>query len=127
MKTKIAIVLVLIAAVVAIALYNHQTKEEVPAKTEAIATTSPIERDDFISLYVDLELIAEKAGIGTAAYEVARDSVLKSHGVSINDVTAMLAIADGKPEEWAEIWERILDELEARKAALAEPDSTAIH
>lgn len=116
MKTKIWIITALVAVLVAIALYNY-------LGTGATSSAPPIDRDAFVSLYVDLELIAEKAGIGTPQYETARDSILDAYGVTLDDVTVMLTTYDTEPEKWADIWDRILAELDQRKAALADPDS----
>lgn len=125
MKTKLAIIVVLVAVMAAVVWYTYSgpgtgTGSMTPSATQ------PMSSDEFVALYVDLELIAEKAGIGTPTYETARDSVLRAHGKTIDNVTSMLAVADTEPEKWAEIWQQILAELEVRKAALALPDSGTI-
>jgi hypothetical protein len=127
MKTKLAIIIALVAVLAAVVWYTYSgTGTGTGAGNVTPSATQPMSSDEFVALYVDLELIAEKAGIGTPVYETARDSVLRAHGKTIDNVTSMLAVADTEPEKWAEIWQQILTELEVRKAALALPDSGAI-
>ncbi len=115
MKTKIWILIALVVVLAVIAIISF--------RGDTTSTEPLIDRKAFVSLYVDLELIAEKAGIGTPEYETARDSILTSYGISLDDITVLLTAYDSEPEKWAEVWEDILAELAQRKAALAVPDS----
>ena len=117
MKTKIWILIVLAAVFITLAALGLHCQ---PSSSEA-----PIDRETFVTLYVDLEMAAERAGIGTPKYERVRDSILTSHGTDFEEITAMLSAYDTEPEKWAEVWKEILAELDRRKAAASLPDSTA--
>jgi len=117
MKTKIWILTALAVVFIALTVIGLDCRPNSSAKRL-------FDRETFISLYVDLEIVAEKVGIGTPEYEAVRDSILTSYGTTFDDVTAMLTAYDAEPEKWAEIWEGILAELEQRKAGATASDST---
>lgn len=125
MKTKVWILVVLVAIFVLVAIYT--TLPILGLRHLSTSSDPPLDRETFISLYVDLEIAAEKAGIGTPDYEAVRDSILSSYSTTFDEVTGMLSSYDTEPEKWAEIWEGILAELEKRKSALTTPDSGATH
>jgi len=119
MKTKIWIlaVLAVIFIVIAALSLNHQTTSSELA----------IDRDTFVQVYVDLSIAGEKIGIGTPEYEEARDSIMNGFGVSVAAFNEFQKIYDEQPEQWAEVWDQILAELEVRKSALHAPDSSSIN
>jgi hypothetical protein len=115
MKAKIWILIVLAVIFVIIAALS--------LGRQSTSSTGLLDRDTFVELYVDLEMAAEKSGIGTPEYEAVRDSILAAHETDFEQVTAMLKSYDARPEEWAEVWDMILAELEQRRAILRQADS----
>ncbi len=115
MKTKILIIVGLVIAIAVIAVLTVCQGPE--------SSGPPLDRETFVQLYVDLEMIAEQAGIGTPEYDARRDSVLEAYNTNFDDVTGMLKAYDDNPEQWAVVWEDILAELERRKENLDESDT----
>ncbi len=115
MKTKIFIIVALILALAVIAVLTVCQGPE--------SSGPPLDRETFVQLYVDLEMIAEQSGIGTPEYDARRDSVLETYNTTFEEVTQMLSAYDSDPEQWAVVWEDILAELENRKGQLDEADT----
>jgi len=119
MKTKIWILVVM--AVVFVTLAALSFTRQTPS------SEAPIDRETFVQVYVELSITGEKIGIGTPEYEDARDSIMNAFGVSVDGFNKFQEIYDEQPEQWAEVWDQILAELEGRKSALNTTDSSAIN
>ncbi len=114
MKTKLWIIIGLL--VIFCGYFAWQGLSDSSDGGNSKASSGLLDRETFVSLYVDLEIAAERAGIGTPEYESQRDSVMAAHGTNYTEVTAMLSAYDAKPEKWAEVWDDILAELKKRKS-----------
>lgn len=118
MKTKLWIIIALLVAFGG--YFSWLAVSDSGSGSDGGGFDGVLDREAFVSLYVDLEIAAERAGIGTPEYESRRDSVMAVYGTNFDEVTGMLSAYDAKPEKWAEVWDDILAELKKRK-----PDTTA--
>ncbi len=75
-------------------------------------TTKALSVDQFVSLYVDLALVAEQFLDDSAKLAAAQDSVFEEHGVTREQFDAFRKMMDSKPEKWTDVWERIVKRLE---------------
>lgn len=78
------------------------------------ADTEKISAEQFVSLYVDLSLAAEKFLDDTLKLATVQDSIFAAYKTTRQKFDEFRSGMDEHPEKWAELWEKIVKELEKR-------------
>jgi len=68
--------------------------------------------DDFVNLYVDLSIVAEKFLEDSIRLAQAQDSVFKLHNVTRQRFEEFRKMIDEDPQKWGFIWQKIIKKLE---------------
>ena len=68
--------------------------------------------DDFVNLYVDLSIVAEKFLEDSVRLAQAQDSVFKLHNVTRQRFEEFRKMIDEDPQKWGFIWQKIIKKLE---------------
>ncbi len=76
-----------------------------------------LDRDTFVATYVDLRKVALERG-GGALEEAARDSILRAHGVTQDELLGFTDVHGDDPEYMKQVW----DAVELRLDSLAPPE-----
>ncbi len=116
MKTKIAIVTILVVAAVGL-VWMYQTGRLGIESPQNRLAERPIDEETFIRAYVELAVLAETMAIGTPEYEIEKKRVLEGVGVTPEAVEKQLASYNDRPDLWHPIWEKIQSELLKRTQA----------
>ena len=116
MKIKIAIVVVLIAAFVALVYAFRTDKLGIVNPENRRVEGQPIDDSTFVKAYVELATLAEAMPIGTPEYEREKKRVLEGLGVTPEAVEKQLASYNDRPDLWHPLWEKIQAELQKRTA-----------
>ena len=120
MKTKIAIVTILVLAAVGI-VWMYQSGELGIVNPDNRKVERPIDDETFVKAYVELATLAESMAIGTPEYEQEKKRVLEGVGVTPEAVEKQLASYNDRPDLWHPLWEKIQAELQKRAQAGGTP------
>ena len=96
-------------AVIAVILTISASFAEEPQKNE-----EPITTEQFVPLYVDLSIAAERFLEDSVKLAEMQDSIFAAHKVSRSSFDDFRAKMDSEPEKWAQVWDKIVKELELR-------------
>jgi len=120
MKTKIAIVTILVLAAVGI-VWMYQSGELGIVNPDNRKVERPIDDETFVKAYVELATLAESMAIGTPEYEQEKKRVLEGVGVTPEAVEKQLASYNDRPDLWHPLWGKIQAELQKRAQAGGAP------
>ena len=81
-------------------------------KKEAQPPQTKMTPDDFVNLYVDLSIVAEKFLEDSVRLAQAQDSVFKLHNVTRQRFEEFRKMIDEDPQKWGFIWQKIIKKLE---------------
>ncbi len=87
------------------------TKPVVEEPKKKILTT-----DEFIDLYVELSVIAERNLTDSVALKEKQDMVFSERGITRDEFYEFEGKISSEPEKWADIWSKIVDKVERRMA-----------
>lgn len=114
MKWRIAIVIVLVAAVAGVVLLYLNGSLGIVNPDNRRVVKDDIDPDTFVKAYVELATLAETMPIGTPEYDQEKTRVLSTLGVTPEKVEKQLASYNNRPDQWRPIWEKIQAELTKR-------------
>jgi len=78
-------------------------------------------RDKFVEVYVEFSLAAEKSKSDSLALKQEQRRILEQAGVTRDEMDAFVDRLNEEPQEWAEVWERIVQKLEEKRQELRSP------
>ena len=70
--------------------------------------------EQFVSLYVDLSISAEKFLEDSTQLAKVQDSIFAAHNISRKQFDDFRKNMDEEPEKWTDVWNKIVKELEKR-------------
>ena len=108
-RTKLLIVAGLILCVVVFLLIHGQTSSPDGAQ------------DKFVEVYVQFALAAEQFKPDSLGLEEERQRILEQAGVTREEMDDFVDRLNQRPQEWAEVWERIVQKLQEKRQVLKKP------
>jgi hypothetical protein len=85
-----------------------------------IVLRSPAEfsQEKFVDLYVELSISSEMFSGDSVKLEEERERIFKEAGVAPEEIDKFISRLNQNPDEWAEVWKKIMERLEQRKQEL---------
>lgn len=88
--------------------------------TLLLANDKEMEEEDFISIYVQLSIAAEQYLAQPDSLSIIQDSIFTTSGFTNDDFNDFRTKIDKNPEQWSDIWQKIVDRI----SAITEADSS---
>jgi len=95
----------IIIACLLIFLFNPSIAEEKKIPEE-------ISTEKFVEIYVDLSIVAEKFLNDSTKLAQSQDSIFLAHKTSREQFDNFRKKMDAEPENWTQVWEKIVKKLE---------------
>jgi hypothetical protein len=108
-KTKLLIIAGLILCVVVFLLIRGQMSAPDGAQ------------DKFVEVYVQFALAAEKFKSDSLGLAEERQRILERAGVARDEMDDFVDRLNERPQDWAEVWERIVQKLQEKRQELKLP------
>ncbi len=70
--------------------------------------------EQFVSLYVDLSIVAEQNLSDTLKLAAVQDSIFKAHNITREQFNRFREEMDKEPQKWKGLWEEIVKKLQER-------------
>jgi hypothetical protein len=77
--------------------------------------------EKFVEVYVQFSLAAEKFKSDSLGLAEERQRILKQAGVTRDEMDDFVNRLNERPDEWARVWEKILQKLEEKRQELTSP------
>ena len=81
-------------------------------------TSTRLNPDKFAEIYVKLATLRQVCGPDLLKWEQGKKSILKEYNISSEDVNKFIQKYNRNPEEWALIWEKIIEKLQKEQQKL---------
>lgn len=78
-------------------------------------------QDKFVEVYVEFSLAAEKFKSDSLALKEEQRRILEQAEVTRDEMDAFVGRLNERPQEWAEVWERIVQKLQEKRQELRSP------
>jgi hypothetical protein len=78
-------------------------------------------QDKFVEVYVQFALAAEKLKSDSLALKEEQRRILDQAEVTRDEMDAFVDRLNEEPQEWAEVWERIVQRLQEKRQELKSP------
>ena len=111
---KAATVIFIFAFLVASCSSTENQKHTKPDVEQPKAET--LTTDQFIELYVELSIIAERNLADSVTLKEKQEQVFAERGITRDEFYEFEGKISSEPEKWADIWNKIVDKVEHRMA-----------
>jgi hypothetical protein len=87
----------------------------------SLKTSPGLSEEDFVEVYVQLSIAWETFDEDSGKFEQDRKEILEKYSVTQEEIDEFVKEYNKKPENWAEVWEKIVRRLEEEKAKANSP------
>jgi hypothetical protein len=77
--------------------------------------------DEFVEVYVQFSIAAEKFGSDSVGLADEQERILQQAGATRDEMDDFVDRLNERPQDWAEVWERIVQRLEEKRQELKSP------
>ncbi len=84
-------------------------------------SSSGLSAEQFVEVYVELSFASETFSGDSAKFEEEKNRIFEQAGVAQKEMDEFVRRLNQKPDEWAEVWKRIVESLEQKRQQLKLP------
>jgi hypothetical protein len=84
-------------------------------------SSSGLSADEFADVYVELSLASQTLSGDSAGFEDEKSRIFERAGVTQMDMDEFVQRMNRKPDEWAEVWKKVMERLEQKRQRLKSP------